>query len=173
MQNTVDALKDGKVLLYPSDTVWGLGCDATNAEAIAKLDALKQREKAGYIILVCDDQMLMQCVKEVPDVAWELLDNAVDPLTIIYDNGISLAPGVCAADGNVAIRMVKKGFIHDVMRRARKPITSTSANLTGEPTPKIFSEISQELIRKVDHVVNLPEHLSDHPRTRNVSIFTA
>lgn len=166
--NSVDALKEGKTLLYPSDTLWALGCDATNENAVNRLEKIKPRSKDGSIILVCDDRMLQNHVKNVPDIAWTLIDTAVDPLTIIYDEGISLVKNVRGQDGSIAIRMVKEGFIFEVLRKFRKPIVSTSANFTGEKAPQNFSEINKDLMIKLDVIVNLPSYKSKRSKASSI-----
>ncbi|MEM7162368.1 MAG: L-threonylcarbamoyladenylate synthase [Bacteroidota bacterium] len=152
IRNTVQAFREGKVVLYPSDTIWGIGCDATNPEAVAKLKMSKSREKAGFIVLVANDGMLQRYVKNVPDVAWELIDASHKPLTIIYDEAMGIVEGV-SQDKSIAVRMVKEGFIHRVIHQLGKPITSTSANISGEPSPKSYTEISAALKEKMDYCV--------------------
>ena len=158
MINTINEaiviLKAGGILLYPTDTVWGLGCDATNAEAVAKISALKQRaESKNYVVLLHTANELERYVRTVPDVAWDMVDFAENPLTIIYPNSYMLANNVIADDKTVGIRIIKEGFAHELIKRYRKPIVSTSANISGSPSPKTFAEIEEAIIKGVDLVI--------------------
>ncbi len=153
IRNTVQAFREGHVVLYPSDTIWGIGCDACNEKALSQLQACKPRNKTGFIILVSNDGMLQRYVKTIPDVAWELIDNSEKPMTIIYDQANGIANGIAADDGSIAVRLVKNGFIHKVIHQLGRPITSTSANFSGEPSPKNYADISQDLIEKMGYCV--------------------
>ncbi|WP_127845099.1 L-threonylcarbamoyladenylate synthase [Psychroflexus aestuariivivens] len=156
IQNAIQTLKRGGLILYPTDTVWGIGCDATNADAIDKVFALKQRsEKKSLICLVSDFKMLNQYVEEVPEVAYDILKYADQPTTIIYQNPIRVATNLIAEDDTLAIRVVNDKFAKSLLRKYKKPIVSTSANISGQPTPKNFDEISDEILKGVDYVVNL------------------
>lgn len=156
----VEILKEGGVLLYPTDTVWGLGCDATNEEAVAKINAIKGRPAdKSFIVLLNSENQLPSYATEIPDVAYELIEYAEPPLTIIFSGGKNLAKNVINADGTVGIRVVKHDFCTQVIQRLRKPITSTSANTSGQPTPQFFDEISQEIIDAVDYVVDFEQEL--------------
>jgi len=151
----IEVLKSGGIILYPTDTVWGLGCDATNEEAVEKIFKLKQRADAkSLIILVCNDAMLNKHVKEVPELAWDIIDLAQKPTTVIYPQANNLAKKVVANDNSIAIRMIKNEFCNQLIYRFRKPIVSTSANISNSPTPLSFNEISDEIINGVDYVVN-------------------
>ncbi|MEM9022855.1 MAG: L-threonylcarbamoyladenylate synthase [Bacteroidota bacterium] len=154
--NSIRALNEGQTLLYPTDTVWGIGCDATNEAAVRKVMALKQRDDSkSMIVLVSDDAMLNRYVEEVPAIAWDLLDLEDKPLTIIYSGARQLAPSVVAEDGSVGIRMVQEPFCQALLRKFRKPIVSTSANISGSPTPGSFAAIEPAILEGVDYVVNL------------------
>lgn len=153
IRNTAHAFRQGELVLYPSDTLWGIGCDACNAEAIGQLQNCKPRNKTGFIILVANDGMLQRYVSDIPDVAWELIDSSEKPLTIIYDQANGIAPGVTADDGSIAVRLVKDGFIHKVIHQLGRPIVSTSANFSGEPSPMNYKEISKTLIEKMGYCV--------------------
>lgn len=167
IQNTLRALREGKTILYPTDTIWGLGCDATNEQAVEKIFSIKQRtESKSLIILVSDEGMLNRFVKDVPEMAWDLIDAAKaeeddersKPLTIIYDAARGLAKNVLAEDGSIGVRLVTRDaseFCHKLIHKFVKPIVSTSANISGQPAPKDFENISQEIISKVDYVVQL------------------
>src|SRR5690554_3015435 len=134
VKQAVQALRDGKVILYPTDTVWGLGCDATNETAVNRLLDIKGRdEEKGLIVLVDRDARLNRYVQEVPSMAWDLIDVADKPLTIIYPKGVGLAQNVCAPDGSVAIRLTRDEFCRHLIEKLNRPLVSTSANLSSEP----------------------------------------
>jgi L-threonylcarbamoyladenylate synthase len=147
-------LKEGGVILYPSDTVWGLGCDATNPSAIQKILNIKTRsESKSLIILVNGETMLERYVKYVPEIAYKLTEVSDSPLTIIYPEGRNLATGVCSEDGSVGIRICNEVFCNELISRFRRPVISTSANISGRPLPSNFIEIEEEIIKSVDYVV--------------------
>jgi L-threonylcarbamoyladenylate synthase len=147
-------LKRGGIILYPTDTIWGLGCDATNASAVERIYTIKSRDEGkSLIILVNNEQMAERYVKEIPDIASELSAVSNTPLTIIYPEGKSLARGVCSDDGSVGIRICYDKFCNELINRFRKPLVSTSANLSGKPSPVNFSDIDPSVIKQVDYVV--------------------
>jgi L-threonylcarbamoyladenylate synthase len=147
-------LKNGGIILYPTDTVWGLGCDATNPAAVEKIFRIKSRsESKSLLVLVNSDQMLDRYVKDIPEISFELTSVSDDPLTIIYPEAKNLAPGVCADDGSVGIRICRDDFCNELISRFRKPIVSTSANLSGKPSPENFDKIEKTLTARVDYVV--------------------
>lgn len=151
----VAALKRGGVILYPTDTVWGIGCDATNADAVARVYALKRRaDSKALICLLGSADDLERWVSGVPEVAYQLLEAAVDPLTVIYDRAYvpPLAANLPAADGSLAVRVTADPFCRELCRRLRKPLVSTSANISGVPTPASFAEIADALKKGVDYV---------------------
>jgi L-threonylcarbamoyladenylate synthase len=148
------ALKNGGIILYPTDTIWGLGCDATNPAAVEKIFRIKSRsESKSLLVLVNGDQMLERYVKDIPEISFELTGVSDDPLTIIYPEGKNLAEGVCSDDGSVGIRICHDEFCSELITRLRKPIVSTSANLSGKPYPGNFSEIEKSVIVQADYVV--------------------
>jgi L-threonylcarbamoyladenylate synthase len=156
IQNALEVLRKGGTILYPTDTVWGIGCDARNKEAVAKVFKIKKRaEYKSMVTLVCDDKMLNRYVKEVPEVAWDLIEAADTPLTIIYPGARMLAENVIAADGSVGIRLIKDPFCRDLIHKFGKPIVSTSANISGEPAPSSFNDIKIDILNNVDYIVNL------------------
>jgi L-threonylcarbamoyladenylate synthase len=156
INKALEVLKNGGLILYPTDTVWGIGCDATNPEAVKKVYALKQREDSKALIcLVADDRMLKKYVKKVPEVALNIIDVTDKPTTIIYDDAQNLAPNLIAEDGTIAIRIPDDEFCFQLSRRLNSAIVSTSANISGYPTPNSFKEIQQEVLKGVDYVVNL------------------
>ncbi len=162
-------LGEGGIIIYPTDTVWGIGCDATRAEAVERIIRLKgRRSDKSLIVLVDSEGMLQRYVKEVPYIAWDLLDQVETPLTIIYPGGINLAPGVLANDGSVGIRIVRDDFCMELIRRFNKPIVSTSANFSGEPSPKSFGMITTDLLVSADYVVNWQSKTSTPSRPSSI-----
>ena len=150
----IEVLKAGGIILYPTDTVWGIGCDATNQEAVQKIYDLKKRaDSKSLIIIVANDRMLNYHVKDVPELAWDIIDISSTPTTIIYQDGKNLAKNVIATDNTIAIRMIKEGFAHQLAFNFRKPIVSTSANISGAPTPIHFKDISTTIKNDVDYIV--------------------
>jgi len=149
-------LKKGGLLLYPTDTVWGIGCDATNYEAVQKIFELKKREDSKTMICLVDSiQMLNQYIEEIPETAYPILKYANTPTTIIYDRPLHISENLIAQDNTLAIRMVQTGFCSELLKRFKKPIVSTSANISGNPTPKVFQEIENDILKGVDYVVTL------------------
>ena len=154
LNQALETLKSGGLILYPTDTIWGIGCDATNPEAVEKIFALKGRDKGkSMIILLGNDNQLQSYVSEVPEVAYELLEATDKPLTIIYSKAKNLAANVVAEDGSIGIRVVNHPFCEQLLQRFRKPIVSTSANISGEPSARNFVEVSDEIVNGVDYVV--------------------
>ena len=157
-----EVLKNGGVILYPTDTVWGLGCDATNIDAVDKLNTIKGRAAEKSLIILLDtDSKIQSYVSEVPEVAYDLIEYAENPLTVIFSNAKNLASNVPNSDGSVGIRIPKHDFCQHLIQRFRKPIISTSANLSGAPTPLFFDEISEEIKEAVDHIVDLEQESQD------------
>tara|TARA_B100000949_G_scaffold142652_2_gene125323 strand:+ start:1495 stop:2055 length:561 start_codon:yes stop_codon:yes gene_type:complete len=156
IENCIAVLKKGGLILYPTDTVWGIGCDATNPEAVDKVFKLKQRsDEKSLICLVHDFRMLNEYVENVPEVAYDILKFAKKPTTIIYDDPIRVAENIIAADNSLAIRVTKDEFCKKMIQRFRKPLVSTSANISGEKTPQSYAEIDPLILEGVDYVVNL------------------
>jgi len=150
----LDVLRNGGIILYPTDTVWGLGCDATNADAVEKIINLKRRPAhKSFVVLLADERDLIQYVA-APDLGvFDYLDQQDRPTTIIYEQALGLADNVVAENGSVAIRICKDDFCKKIIKRLRRPIVSTSANLSGDPSPAIFSEINTAIVDGVDHAV--------------------
>ncbi len=165
IKNALEILKNGGLILYPTDTVWGIGCDASNPDAVKKVYNLKQREDSKALIcLVADDRMLKKYVKQVPVAAQNIIDVTDKPTTIIYDEAQNLAENLIADDGSIAIRIPDDDFCFWLSRKFNGAIVSTSANISGEPTPKSFKEIAPEVLKGVDYVVNLQrEKICDKP----------
>ena len=167
-------LKNGKTLLYPTDTVWGLGCDATNETAVAKIYDIKQREESKSLIILVDSlEMLRNYVENVPLKALEIIETSKKPITIIYNNPQGLAKNVIANDNTVAIRIVKDKFCQALIIELGKPIVSTSANISGDRTPKTFKEIDGAILDSVDYVVNLRRNETALNSSRIIRILDA
>ena len=162
-----EVIQNGGIILYPTDTVWGIGCDATNAEAVKKIYALKQREETkSMIVLMNSEKMMYNVFKDIPETAWQILDLSEKPTTLILDNPRNVAPNIIAEDKTLGVRMVKEPFCFKLMERMKKPLVSTSANISGNFTPKSFKEIAPEIIKGVDYVVDLHhEKICDKPST--------
>lgn len=153
IKKAVEVMKKGGVILYPTDTVWGIGCDATNADAVAKVYAIKHRDDSKALICLVDsDAIIQRYVRNVPEVAWDLLELAEKPTTVILDNAVNLAPNLIAEDGSIAMRITRESFSKELCYRFQKPIVSTSANISGEPAAQNYCDISEELINAVDYV---------------------
>ena len=153
--HTLEVLRKGGIILYPTDSIWGIGCDATNETAVKKVFQIKQREESkSLIVLVSDDGMLNRFIKDVPAQAWDLIEVSDRPITIIYDAGRGFAKNIPAEDGSIGVRIVKDDFCRKLIYKFGKPIVSTSANISGTDAPKNYSEISSEIISQVDYVVN-------------------
>ena len=181
LQEAVEVLRKGGVILYPTDTVWGIGCDATNEQAVARVFEIKRRSEAkSLVLLACDLDMVAKYIKQIPSIAIDLVEVNDAPMTIIYPGAQYLAPNAVAADGSVGIRiplvpdtdpsftgstgespakrtdLTAGAFCRELVRRLRRPLVSTSANISGEPTPASFAEISEEIKSAVDYVVPKP-----------------
>ncbi len=149
-----EIMREGGIILYPTDTIWGLGCDARNAEAVAKIYALKQRAEAKSMLCLVDSLIgLERIIPQVPDVAYDMIELAIRPITIIYDGAEGVAENLLAEDGSLGVRMTKEDFSRDLCRYMSAPVVSTSANVSGDPSPKFFAEISSEIVEGVDYVV--------------------
>lgn len=153
IRQAVEVMRKGGVILYPTDTVWGVGCDATNPEAVAKVYAIKQRQDSkAMICLVDSDARLQRYVRNVPAVAWDVMELAVKPTTVILDGAVNLAPNLIAEDGSVAMRITKEPFSKELCYRFQKPIVSTSANISGMPPAQNYCDLDPALIEAVDYV---------------------
>ena len=155
IKKACEVMQNGGVILYPTDTVWGLGCDATNEEAVKKVYEIKKRiDNKAMLVLIDNPVKIDYYVDNAPEISWDLLEVAVKPLTIIYPNARNLAPNLIGEDGSVGIRITKEDFSKRLCERFRKAIVSTSANVSGEKTPLNFDEISDEIKDKVDYIVS-------------------
>ncbi len=153
IKEAVEVMRRGGVILYPTDTVWGIGCDATNPDAVARVYEIKRRTDAKALICLVDsDARLQRYVRQVPNVAWDVMELSVKPITVILDGAVNLAPNLVAEDGSVAMRITKEPFSQQLCYRFQKAIVSTSANISGEPPASNFCDISPELLEAVDYV---------------------
>ncbi len=153
IRQAVEVMRKGGVILYPTDTVWGIGCDATNAEAVAKIYKIKQRDDSKAMICLVDSEARLQrYVRDVPDVAWQLFECADKPTTVILDGAVNLASNLIAEDGSIAMRITAEPFSKELCYRFQKPIVSTSANISGEPTAQNYRDIAPEILEAVDYV---------------------
>lgn len=155
IKKACDVMYKGGVILYPTDTVWGIGCDATNEEAVKRVFEIKHRTDSKAMLVLVDSPVKIDFyVSEVPSVAWDIIDMATKPLTIIYDGARNLATNLIADDGSIGIRVTSEEFSRRLCYRFRKAIVSTSANVSGEPAPAVFSEISEGIKDAVDYIVD-------------------
>lgn len=170
LKEAVKVMKEGGIILYPTDTVWGIGCDAGNKDAVDKIYRLKNRQDSkSMLVLVSSEGMLQRTVREVPDIAWQLIDAAVNPMTIIYDDAFGVAPNLVADDGSLGVRITNEKFSNLLCEKMRGPIVSTSANISGKPTPHFFSEISKDIIDGVDYVCKYRQN--DHAQATPSNII--
>lgn len=154
IKKVLEVLKNGGVILYPTDTIWGIGCDATNETAVQRIYQIKKRaDSKSMLILMENPALLDRYVAEVPEIAWELVEVATTPLTVIYPGAKNLAKNLVAEDGSIGIRFTKETFTSQLLQRFRRPIVSTSANVSGEKSPAVFAEISKEIKNQVDYIV--------------------
>ncbi|MEX0982193.1 MAG: L-threonylcarbamoyladenylate synthase [Bacteroidales bacterium] len=170
INSALKVLKEGGVILYPTDTIWGIGCDATNEAAVAKVYAIKERaDTKSMLALIHTEALLASYVTTVPEIAWELIEAAVDPLTIIYPAAKNLAKNLIGRDQTIGIRITKDDFCTQLISRFRKPVVSTSANLSGHSAPANFFEINKSIREKVDYTVNWRQ--DDYTRAKPSSII--
>ena len=153
IKKAVEVMRQGGVILYPTDTVWGIGCDATNPEAVARVYKIKHRDDSKALICLVDSEARLQrYVRNVPEVAWQVMELATQPTTVILDNATGLAENLIAEDGSIAMRITGEPFSKELCYRFQKPIVSTSANIGGQPAAENYKDISEELINSVDYV---------------------
>ncbi|WP_321348423.1 L-threonylcarbamoyladenylate synthase [uncultured Draconibacterium sp.] len=170
LKKAVEVLKNGGVILYPTDTIWGIGCDATNAEAVKRIYDIKKREDSKSMLVLMENPALLdRYVDEVPEVAWDLVEISTTPLTVIYPGAKNLAANLIADDGTIGIRFTKEEFTRQLLQRFRRPIVSTSANISGEKSPAFFDEISEEIKDAVDYIVEYRQ--DDHNASKPSSII--
>ncbi|QIA06877.1 threonylcarbamoyl-AMP synthase [Draconibacterium halophilum] len=154
IKKAVEVLKNGGIILYPTDTIWGIGCDATDEKAVKRIYDIKKREDSKSMLVLMENPALLdRYVDEVPEVAWDLVEISTTPLTVIYPGAKNLAANLIADDGSIGIRFTKEDFTRQLLQRFRRPIVSTSANISGEKSPDFFDAISEEIKDAVDYVV--------------------
>ena len=154
LKKACDVLRKGGLILYPTDTIWGIGCDATNEEAVQRVYTLKQRaDNKAMLLLLGNEARLESYVQEVPEIAWSLIEVADRPLTLIYPGARNLAPNLIAEDGSVGIRITREEFSRRLCEQFHRPVVSTSANISGQPAPHTFQEIAEEIKQGVDYIV--------------------
>ena len=169
IKKACQVMNEGGVILYPTDTVWGLGCDATNADAVRRVYEIKQRADSKAMLVLVDSSVKVDFyVADVPDVAWDLIDLADKPLTIIYSGARNLAPNLIAEDGSVGIRVTTEAFSHRLCQQFRKAIVSTSANISGQPGAANFGEISEEIKGAVDYIVGYRQDDRSRPKPSSI-----
>lgn len=162
-------MREGGVILYPTDTIWGIGCDATNEDAVRRVYEIKQRQDSKAMLVLVDSSVKVDFyVRDVPEVAWDLIDLADKPLTIIYLGARNLAANLLAEDGSVGIRVTNEDFSKRLCQQFRKAIVSTSANISGQPSPKNFSEISEEVKSAVDYIVGYRQEEMSNPKPSSI-----
>lgn len=162
-------MREGGVILYPTDTIWGIGCDATNEDAVRRVYEIKQRQDSKAMLVLVDSSVKVDFyVRDVPEVAWDLIDLADKPLTIIYSGACNLAANLLAEDGSVGIRVTNEDFSKRLCQQFRKAIVSTSANISGQPSPKNFSEISEEVKSAVDYIVGYRQEEISNPKPSSI-----
>ena len=162
-------MREGGVILYPTDAIWGIGCDATNEDAVRRVYEIKQRQDSKAMLVLVDSSVKVDFyVRDVPEVAWDLIDLADKPLTIIYSGARNLAANLLAEDGSVGIRVTNEDFSKRLCQQFRKAIVSTSANISGQPSPKNFSEISEEVKSAVDYIVGYRQEEMSNPKPSSI-----
>lgn len=162
-------MREGGVILYPTDTVWGIGCDATNEDAVRRVYEIKQRQDSKAMLVLVDSSVKVDFyVRDVPEVAWDLIDLADKPLTIIYSGARNLAANLLAEDGSVGIRVTNEDFSKRLCQQFRKAVVSTSANISGQPSPRNFSEISEEVKSAVDYIVGYRQEEMSNPKPSSI-----
>jgi len=167
--NALETLRKGGVILYPTDTIWGIGCDATNAEAVIRVYEIKQREDTkSMLVLLENPNLILSYIEEMPDVAWDLIEFAEKPTTIIYDKAKNVAKNLIAEDGSIGIRITNEAFTQQLIQRFRKPLVSTSANVSGQPSPQNFDSISDEIKSKVDYIVGYRQEEKSTPSPSSI-----
>lgn len=155
IKKACEIMQEGGIILYPTDTIWGIGCDATNEVAVKRIYDLKKRvDNKAMLVLIDSPAKLNAYIKDVPDIAWDLIEVADKPLTIIYPQAKNLADNLLGTDGSVGMRISNEEFSKKLCERFRKPVVSTSANISGQPSPSTFSEVSEEIKNGVDYVVS-------------------
>jgi L-threonylcarbamoyladenylate synthase len=169
LAKALKVVQEGGIILYPTDTIWGIGCDATNTEAVKKIYQLKRRDEAKSMIILLDtDNKLESYIQEVPSIAYDLIEFAENPLTLIMPGAKNVSPALISADGSLGVRIVKHDFCQQLIQRLRKPLVSTSANMSGRPSPQNFGQIEPEIIDGVDYVVDLEQYDTERKKPSTI-----
>ncbi len=169
IKRACDVLAKGGIILYPTDTLWGIGCDATNEEAVRRVYEIKQRTDSKAMLVLVDSEAKVEFyVKDVPMIAWDLIELSEKPLTVIYDGARNLAHNLIAEDGSVGIRVTREPFSKQLCFRFKKAIVSTSANISGQPAPVVFRDISDEIKQAVDYIVENRRNEKGHPKPSSI-----
>jgi L-threonylcarbamoyladenylate synthase len=169
IKKACQVMREGGVILYPTDTIWGIGCDATNEDAVRRVYEIKQRQDSKAMLVLVDSSVKVDFyVQDVPEVAWDLIDLADKPLTIIYSGARNLAANLLAEDGSVGIRVTNEDFSKRLCQQFRKAVVSTSANISGQPSPRNFSEISEEVKSAVDYIVGYRQEEMSNPKPSSI-----
>lgn len=169
IRQAIEVMNKGGVILYPTDTIWGIGCDATNEAAVRRVFEIKKRADAKALITLVDSEAKLEFyVNDIPEVAWDLIEVTERPLTIIFDHARNLAPNLLAEDGSAGIRITKEEFSKNLCMRMKRAIVSTSANISGEPSPKCFADISPEILQAVDYVCTSRRNETHNPPASNI-----
>lgn len=169
LKEAVKCMKNGGIILYPTDTIWGIGCDARNSEAVKRIYKLKHRaDSKSMLVLVNNEAALERIVEDIPEVAWELLEAAVNPMTIIYDNAKGIASELLAENNSLGVRITKERFSQELCKRFGSPVVSTSANISGEKSPSFFDEIPEEIKKGVDYIVKYRQNDKEPKSPSNI-----
>ncbi|PLX12396.1 MAG: threonylcarbamoyl-AMP synthase [Marinilabiliales bacterium] len=169
INRALEILINGGIILMPTDSIWGLACDATNQEAIEKIYAIKKKtDHKAMLILLSNANRLYQYIKDIPDIAWELIDNSVKPLTIIYPNAKNLPESIMGTDKSIGIRIVDEPFCNQLLERFKKPIVSTSANISGVNFPPTFAHISDQIKKQADYIVDYKQNITDEGKPSEI-----
>ncbi|MBO5133976.1 MAG: threonylcarbamoyl-AMP synthase [Bacteroidaceae bacterium] len=169
IKRAIEVMNRGGIILYPTDTIWGLGCDATNEDAVRRIFEIKQRADSKALITLVDSEVKVESyVRDVPEVAWDLIELSEKPLTIIFDGARNLAKNLLAEDGSIGIRVTREPFSRELCMRMKRAIVSTSANVSGQPSPRNFSEISEEILAAVDYVCTSRREEKGNPAASSI-----
>lgn len=169
IKKALEVLKNGGIILYPTDTIWGIGCDATNEKAVERIYKIKKREDSKSMLVLMENPALLdRYVDDVPEIAWDLVEVASTPLTVIYQNAKNLAKNLIAENGSIGIRFTKEAFTSQLLQRFRRPLVSTSANISGEKSPAFFDEISEEIKNQVDFIVEFRQNDTTPAQPSNI-----
>lgn len=169
IQQSIEILKNGGIILYPTDTIWGIGCDATNEKAVKRIYELKKREETkSMLVLVESIDRIGRHVKTIPEMAIQLIEVNDQPMTIIYPQAVNLAPNLISSDGTIGIRVAQDDFCQKLIRKLNKPLVSTSANVSGTPSPAFFGDISDEIKKGVDYIVKWRQNDTEHRKASSI-----